>query len=154
MRELQALQRSDTAHSQGISVSVPDDSDALHWEVEFFNFEAGTPLAADLQRVPGRRVVLSVRFPSSFPSAPPYVRVLRPRFTFRTGHVTIGGSICTEMLTNQGWTPTLTMESVLLGIRTNMLAGGARIDRSRRDDYSEAEAREAFNRMVREHGWY
>jgi len=104
--------------------------------------------------VPGRRVVLSVRFPSSFPSAPPYVRVLRPRFTFRTGHVTIGGSICTEMLTNQGWTPTLTMESVLLGIRTNMLAGGARIDRSRRDDYSEAEAREAFNRMVREHGWY
>jgi len=43
---------------------------------------------------------------------------------------------------------------VLLGIRTNMLAGGARIDPSRRDDYSEAEAREAFNRMVREHGWY
>ena len=43
---------------------------------------------------------------------------------------------------------------VLLGIRTNMLVGGARLDPSNRRDYSEAEAREAFNRMVRDHGWF
>ena len=36
----------------------------------------------------------------------------------------------------------------------NMLEGGARLDLHRRGDYHEAEAREAFNRMVREHGWY
>ncbi len=64
------------------------------------------------------------------------------------------GSICTEMLTSAGWTPTMTLESVLLSIRTNMLTGGARIDHSNRRDYSEAEARDAFARMMREHGWY
>ena len=48
----------------------------------------------------------------------------------------------------------MTVEAVLVGIRTNMLIGGARLDLSRRDDYSEAEARDAFNRMKREHGWY
>ena len=61
-----------------------------------------------------------VVFPSSFPAAPPYVRVLRPRFVFRTGHVTIGGSICTEVLTNQGWSSSMTVESVLLSIRANL----------------------------------
>jgi len=48
----------------------------------------------------------------------------------------------------------MTMESVLLGIRTNMLIGGARLDPHNKTDYSEAEARVAFERMVREHGWY
>ena len=43
---------------------------------------------------------------------------------------------------------------VLLGIRTNMLVGGARIDPHNHRYYHEVEAREAFNRMVREHGWY
>jgi hypothetical protein len=48
----------------------------------------------------------------------------------------------------------MTVESVLLAIRANMLVGGARLDLRNKADYSEAEAREAFNRMVRDHGWY
>jgi hypothetical protein len=31
------------------------------------------------------------------------VRVIRPRFAFHTGHVTVGGSICIELLTSSGW---------------------------------------------------
>ena len=103
MKELQALRRAGTA-AQGFEVSVPDESDAYTWQAEFFDFEKGSGLAADLKRVPGKRIVLSVAFPSSFPSQPPYMRVIRPRFAFRTGHVTIGGSICTEMLSNQACT--------------------------------------------------
>ena len=106
--------------------------------------------------------------------------MIRPRFVYRTGHVTIGGSICTEMLTSAGWSPTMTMESVrrpqavrrppralslsprhhrmpsqvLLAIRANMLDGGARIDARQKHDYTEIEARAAYERMVREHGWY
>ena len=100
--------------------------------MEFFGFERSTPLGKDLAKVPGKRIVLQVSFSSDYPTQPPYVRVIRPRFAFRTGHVTIGGSICTEMLTNQGWSPTMTMESVLQSIRVNMLEGGARLDPSQR----------------------
>ena len=79
--------------------------------------EAG--LAADLKRVPGVRlpalhqrfavtakphdrlclgcglqhvIMLRLYFQSSYPASPPYVRVIRPRFQFRTGHITIGTS--------------------------------------------------------------
>ena len=151
MKELQAIQKADPA---GFEVSVPDESYAFLWEVDFFDFEKGTPLAKDLQKVRGGRITLHVAFPADFPSRPPYVRVIRPRFAFRTGHVTIGGSICTEVLTSAGWSSTMTIESVLIGIRTNMLVGGARLDLRIKHDYTEAEARDAFNRMVREHGWY
>lgn len=152
MKELQAITK---AADQGFSVSLPDESDLYTWDAAFYDFERGTPLEKDLRKAhTGGRIELRISFPSQYPTAPPYVRVLRPRFAFRTGHVTIGGSICTEMLTSVGWSSTMTVESVLVGIRANMLAGGARLDLSNRFDYSEAEAREAFHRMVREHGWY
>lgn len=84
--------------------------------------------------MPGKRILLRLSFPSTYPAAPPYVRVIRPRFAFRTGHVTIGGSICTEMLTSAGWSSTMTVESVLVGIRANMIIGGARLDLAKRYD--------------------
>ena len=35
-----------------------------------------------------------------------------------------------------------------------MLVGGARLDPTNRHDYSEMGAKVAYDRMVREHGWY
>ena len=35
-----------------------------------------------------------------------------------------------------------------------MLIGGARLDPHSHHDYTEIEAQIAFDRMVREHGWY
>lgn len=153
LREFQAIQKANTSQ-HGFAVELPDETDMYTWDATFFGFEKGTPLAKDLERAPGKRILLRIAFPSTYPAAPPYIRVIRPRFQFRTGHVTIGGSICTEMLTSAGWQPTITIESALLSIRTNMLVGGARLDLSQLSDYSELEAREAFNRMVREHGWF
>ena len=34
-------------------------------------------------------VLLELRFPPDFPTRPPFVRVLAPRFVMRTGHVTV-----------------------------------------------------------------
>jgi len=96
---------------------------------------------------------LHITFPPTYPMNPPFCRVIRPRFAFRTGHVTVGGSICTELLTNKGWTPANTIEAVIVSIRAQFLEGGARLDMSNKRDYTEAEAREAFDRMVQTHGW-
>jgi len=92
-------------------------------------------------------------FPKTYPMNPPFIRVINPRFVYRTGHVTVGGSISTEMLTNSGWSPANSVESVLVSIRTNLITGGARIDLVNKTDYSESEAKVAFDRMVAQHGW-
>ena len=67
-------------------------------------------------------------FPFDYPNNPPFVRVIRPRFAFRTGHVTVGGSICMEVLTSSGWLPSNDVESVIVQIRAEMNGGGAKLD--------------------------
>ncbi len=49
--------------------------------------------------------------------------MLSPRFALRSGHVTIGGSICMDLLTMSGWSPVNSIESVLIQIRTEMVTG-------------------------------
>lgn len=61
-------------------------------------------------------------FPPDYPLAPPFLRVLRPRFKFLTGHVTVGGSVCMQLLTNNGWSPANTIESVIVQVRACRLA--------------------------------
>jgi hypothetical protein len=49
--------------------------------------------------------------------------------------------------------PANTVESALVSIRANLLLGGARLDPHNKSDYSEGEAKEAFERMRQQHGW-
>ena len=101
-------------------------------------------------------IVLEVRFGDCHPFEPPFVRVVRPRFLARTGHVTVGGSICTKLLTTDGWRSDLSCEALLRSILENMSDGGARVDMSpslRAVDYSLAEAVAAFKRVAIVHGW-
>ena len=72
--------------------------------------------------------------------------------------MTVGGSICTELLVDEGWKPINDIESILTTIHmaiTDKESGG-RIDFSNTSDFSEAEALEAFHRVAAHHksvGW-
>ena len=104
-------------------------------------------------------IVLSVRFPNDYPNGVPFVRVVRPRFRYRTGHVTIGGSICTPLFTPDGWQP-MNIESLVLTVVQTLIEGGALFQLAPDQhhpapfaDYSEREARDAFVRVAEQHGW-
>ena len=82
------------------------------------------------------------------------MRVVSPRFAFHTGHVTVGGSICMELLTSTGWSADYSIDSLLVLVRQTMLDGGGKLDtRLAHVPYDEAEARNAFQRVARQHGW-
>lgn len=98
--------------------------------------------------------MFEVTFPEDYPYAPPFMRVVRPRFQFHSGHITIGGSICTQALTPSGWNITRTIESLFVEILTIISEGGGRLERKEFGrDYSVAEAKEAFNRVAARYGW-
>ena len=131
-----------------------------HWEVELIDFDPSSLLGRDILEYSARysrkpAVVLHMLFPSDFPHAPPFVRVIRPRFQFMTGHVTIGGSICTEALTRSGWLPSIAIENVIVQIRTEIISDArAQLDKRQADrPYDEHEARAAFHRMCAKYGW-
>jgi len=58
-----------------------------------------------------------------------------------------------ELLTTSGWTPINDIENILVQIRSEIIAGGARLDLGNMSDYSEVEAQQAFFRVARQHGW-
>jgi len=149
--ELKSIQKGDPAKS-GFSIELVKDNMYL-WEVKLFGFDPkDEPIARDMKRLGVKNIVVHIKFPEDFPLSPPFCRIVRPKFQFHTGHVTLGGSICMELLTRKGWSPENSIEAVIMTIRSNFLEGGARLE-SAHGEYSEAEAREAFDRLVRNHGW-
>ena len=150
LAELQHIKKSNVDKS-GFSVA-PVKKNLFVWEVRLFGFDG--ELGNDMRRAGVDHILMEVTFPPNFPFAPPFCRVVRPRFVFMTGHITIGGSVCTELLTQSGWIPQTTIESVIVSIRVEMMAGNGRLDLgNRQGDYTMGEAKEAFERMRKKHKW-
>ncbi|GIC90535.1 putative ubiquitin conjugating enzyme [Aspergillus udagawae] len=161
LRATLKVQAREPLHDLGWYIDPDFITTVYQWIVELHSFDPKLPLAKDLKQANMKSVVLELRFPPGFPMSPPFVRVIRPRFLeFANGgggHVTAGGAMCMELLTNSGWLPTASIESVLLQVRmaiTNTEPRPARLalNRSRRD-YSVGEAVEAYKRACLAHGW-
>eukprot|EP01065_Artemidia_motanka_P012729 TRINITY_DN1701_c9_g1_i1.p1 TRINITY_DN1701_c9_g1~~TRINITY_DN1701_c9_g1_i1.p1 ORF type:complete len:339 (+),score=117.59 TRINITY_DN1701_c9_g1_i1:54-1019(+) len=137
----------------------PRDGNLYTWDIRLFDFERGTELWKDVQKLEEtcgmNHIAMTLQFPPEYPFKPPFLRVIRPRFKFRTGRVTLGGSICHELLTNKGWKPVNDITSIIETIRAEITdpEAGARVDFENKADYSEAEAREAFHRVAERYGW-
>ncbi|KAH7146430.1 hypothetical protein EDB81DRAFT_795225 [Dactylonectria macrodidyma] len=160
--ELQRIQSRNDITDNGWYIDFDKINNLFLWYVELHSFNNELPLAQDMMRAGCSSIVLEFRFGASFPFSPPFVRVVRPRFLPFSqgggGHVTAGGAICSELLTNSGWTAALTLEKVFLEIRMNLcdMNPPAHLDRSPpfgTSDYSIGEAMDAFRRAVAGHGW-
>jgi len=142
--------------------ATPRPGDLFVWDVVLTGFEKGTPLAQDMKEYKNKTgregVDMLMTFPQDYPFKPPFIRVVRPRFMPRTGHVTIGGSICTQLLVDEGWSSVNDIESILTTIHSQITdkESGGRIDFSNMSDFTAEEAQSAFQRVAeyhRQNGW-
>lgn len=163
LQEVLVIQKKTPLHELGWFIDKDLISNMYQWIVELHSFDASLPLAKDMKAAGLTSVVLEVRYGKDFPFSPPFVRVIRPRFlSFMAGgggHVTAGGAMCMELLTNTGWSSVSTIESVLLQVRMAISSTDpkpARLESQKRGkphDYGTGEAIEAFKRACNTHGW-
>jgi len=161
-RELTAtfkVQDTHPSHELGWYIDRNLINNVYQWIVELHSFECHLPLAKDMKQKGIRGVVMEIRFGNNYPMSPPFVRVIRPRFlSFMQGgggHVTAGGALCMELLTNNGWSAVSNIESVLLQVRLAMSSTDpkpARLEPGHAKDYQIGEAIEAFIRACNTHG--
>jgi len=190
VREFKSLKRREADDLIRNLKMVGDD--VTKWTFELHTFDTTCPggkmLMKDLGRLKKRgldHILMEANMTAhggSWPTDPPLLRVVKPRMKLYTGHVTAGGSICSEMLVNtggsNGWNPRLSMEAIIETIKLNMVdcevveietpyngrqrAGPLRIDLKGEysydcmNEYSEFAAMAAFDRAVahhRRHGW-
>lgn len=161
LQEALKLQEKEKSHELGWYIDPNLITTVYQWIVELHSFDPVLPLAKDLRSAKMSSVVLEMRFPSEFPMAPPFVRVIRPRFLAFLqgggGHVTAGGAMCMELLTNSGWSAVASIESVLLQVRlaiTSTDPQPARLDKGLHSrDYGVGEAIQAYRRACMQHHW-
>lgn len=153
------IQETHPAHELGWYINPSSVENVYQWIVELHSFDVYLPLAQDLKKRKLVSVVLELRFGKDYPISPPFVRVIRPRFlSFQAGgggHVTAGGALCMQLLTNSGWSAVSNIESVLLQVRLAISSTDpkpARLDPYNQRDYGVGEAIEAFVRACHTHG--
>lgn len=159
IQDLRAFQKSSTKEL-GFEC-LPYKGSLTTWEVRLFEFDKKDPIYNDMQRYKqqtGRNYIeLRVSFPPDYPNAPPFIRIVQPRCVHRTGRVTIGGSLCTDVLTldKDGWKPMYDFESLFSNIIAEMLScePKLRIDFSNQTPYSIEEAKASYQRVAADHGW-
>ncbi|KAF2749844.1 hypothetical protein M011DRAFT_465504 [Sporormia fimetaria CBS 119925] len=159
-QELLKVQEREPLHELGWYVDPEKTDNMYQWIVEMHSFDPSLPLAKDMKKKGVKSVVFELRFPEGYPMSPPFVRVIRPRFLpFQSGgggHVTAGGAMCMQLLTNDGWSAVNSIESVLLQVRMALCSTDpkpARLEIHGRGDYGVGEAVEAFVRACKMHGW-
>ena len=168
-KDFQALlkaQESTPLHELGWYTDPEHFNNMYQWIVELHSFEPTLPLAKQMKEQGIKSVVMEMRFGPDYPMSPPFIRVVKPRFlSFMQGgggHVTAGGSICMELLTNNGWSAVSSIESVLLQVRMAMSSTDPRPARLEEKgarygggggEYGIGEAVDAYIRACQVHGW-
>jgi ubiquitin-protein ligase len=155
MSDFRKIQTSITT-TDSMKISLRDEDNLAIWDVKLNGFLPGSRMEHDLTKYGYKEGIhIEVRFPEDFPNHPPFIRIVSPRFEVMTGHVTSGGSVCMEVLTNQGWRPTYYLENLLVDIQQMILDGNGGLDpRWHGRAYTLEEAHRAFDRMSATHGWY
>ncbi|KAI0589173.1 ubiquitin-conjugating enzyme E2 Q2 [Pyrenophora tritici-repentis] len=159
-KDLIQIQNKEPLHELGWHIDEDRVENIYQWIVELHSFEASLPLAQDMKKHGVKSIVLELRFGKDYPMSPPFVRVIRPRFLGFAqgggGHVTAGGAMCMELLTNDGWSAVSSIESVLLQVRMAISSRDpkpARLQSGSMANYGVGEAVDAYMRACAIHGW-
>lgn len=106
----------------------PKSEDSMDtWTIRLFGFDTDSNLHQDMMILGLDHIELEMSFPDQYPFAPPFVRVVRPRFKRQTGFV-MNGALCMELLTSDGWNPVNDIESVIVSIRSLLVVGDGRLE--------------------------
>lgn len=159
MKELRDIYRSESFKSNIYKIELVNDS-IYEWNIRLMSVDPDSPLHNDLLELKVKEgkdgILLNIIFKETYPFEPPFVRVVHP--IIAGGYVLLGGAICMELLTKQGWSSAYTVEALIMQISATLVKGKARIQfGATKSQYSLARAQQSFKSLVQIHeknGWF
>lgn len=141
-------------HGLSISLADPEGSDLRVWSLilRAEKVDADSTLGKALRHSRAAEIEFEVWIPNGFPISPPKVRVLRPTFGQNSFFVQAHGALCMETLTNQGWSPALSLLQLGVQIKTIMSSGsGSILSLNSMGDGCREQAWKTFERVESAH---
>ncbi|KAI9807165.1 MAG: hypothetical protein M1825_005883 [Sarcosagium campestre] len=159
-RAVLAVQTSYPQSELGWFIDPAQFDNVYQWIVELHSPDPASSLAIGMKIKGVSSIVMELRFGNDYPATPPFVRVIRPRFRrlkdIDGGRVSPGGALCMELLTSSGWTAAVSMESLLVHLRTAVFSAGRRtvkLDPESNADYTLTRALRSYVYFCRKKGW-
>lgn len=126
----------------------------MSWTIDLINFDKDSVLSKDMKKLLIENITIEIKFNEQYPIQPPKVRMVKPAFKRMTGHITEGGGLCFELLTNQGWSPAISIECLIINIKTIISIDGQLEDNQELvKEYNEKKADAGFLRAMKAHNW-
>jgi len=157
MKELKEIYRSEKYKENVYQIELINDS-LYEFNIKLNKIDTDSGLWKDLESLKNNggkgHVLLNFHFSERFPFEPPFVRIVYP--VIHGGHVTMGGAICMELLTKQGWSCLYNIESVILQIAATISKGRAPLNlnlNTKIEVYTLSRAQRSFQLVSDQHGW-
>ena len=157
MKELRDIYKSDFYKKKMYTIELVNDS-VYEWNIRLMSVDSDSALSRDLavlkEREGSDSILLNMLFKDTYPFEPPFVRVVYPVIV--GGYVLVGGAICMELLTTQGWSSAYTVEAIVMQISATLVKGKARIHFGSskhciQGSYSLAKAQQSYKSLVQIH---
>ena len=137
------------------TVNIKDDN-LFNWEVnvDIHKLDHESEFYKDAKKYEVNEIIFRIMFPPDYPSNPPYVHVISPRFAPNTGCVTIKGCLDIYLLSKEGWKPTISANELILNILAGLVEPTEgrqepRIDPSNRTPYSLESEIAAYEKIAK-----
>ena len=115
-------------------------------------FDKDTNIHKELEKYKIKEVHFEVTIPDKYPFAPPFVRIVSPRFQGYKGFITTGGSLCLDIITASAWSPAYSIDRLFIQIR-EFVKDGIIDPVNYKKEYTMEEAQYHYNSTTKIHGW-
>eukprot|EP00747_Dinoflagellata_sp_TGD_P107155 gnl/TRDRNA2_/TRDRNA2_170043_c0_seq2.p1 gnl/TRDRNA2_/TRDRNA2_170043_c0~~gnl/TRDRNA2_/TRDRNA2_170043_c0_seq2.p1 ORF type:complete len:323 (+),score=63.14 gnl/TRDRNA2_/TRDRNA2_170043_c0_seq2:133-1101(+) len=146
MRQMEA-EREKQLKEHGIELSLadPQGNDLRIWRLllRTESIDCQSELGKSLRAHRVDIVEFEMWIPDGFPTLPPKLRVLSPVFNVGSFFVQQHGALCLEVLTNQGWSPAMSLSQLGVHVKTMMSSQAGTVSHAGRNASAGPEGRRA-----------
>uniref|UniRef100_A0A6G1SDP0 Ubiquitin-conjugating enzyme E2 Q2 n=1 Tax=Aceria tosichella TaxID=561515 RepID=A0A6G1SDP0_9ACAR len=149
MKEFKDVQESDSVRNGVFTAELVDDN-IFEWHVKLYKVGPDSRLNYTLMESKRNggvdHIKLQIKYSDDYPFSPPFVRVVYP---YLAGVAMYGnGVICSQLLTEEGWASSYTIEPLILQLSATLCEGNAFVDlRYAELRFTYEEARESFEAL-------
>ena len=97
-----------------------------------------------------KKATLEIIFPELYPFEPPFVYIKKPTFTPTSKYITKDGALCLEYLTPAIWSPTISIENLLVQIFSLIIEPANKLNDDENNWYH---AKKSYEKLAIGNGW-
>lgn len=101
-------------------------------------------------QISNSKATIEIIFPELYPFEPPFVYIKKPLFTIESKYISSDGALCLETLTPAIWSPTISIENLIVQIFSLIIEPAIKLSDN---EYDYTSAKKSYEKIAIGNGW-